>query len=130
MVRRERVCGKKIKRYGLWRRQNLRGVFLKKKDLWKIKGLKGSNRKKVLKEDMYEKKGKREEGMRSHIWKKKGLWKTNNQGKVMYKKEGVCEKLYEDWTSSRVWKRIVKRGSMRERIYEKEGPWLQNKEEK
>jgi hypothetical protein len=61
--------------------------------------------------------------MRSHTWK------TNNQGKVMYEKEGVCENLYEDWTSSKVWKRIIKKGGMWERIYEKEGPWLHNKEE-
>jgi hypothetical protein len=43
MVRRERVCGRKIKRYGLWRRENLKGVFVRKEGLWKNKGLKGSN---------------------------------------------------------------------------------------
>lgn len=61
--------------------------------------------------------------------KKKGLWKTNNQGKVMYKKKWVCDKLCEDWTSSRVWKRIIKGRGKWQRIYDKEGSWLHNKEE-
>ncbi len=47
----------------------------------------------------------------------------------MYAKKKVCEKLCKDWTSSKVWKRIVKRRGMWERIYEKEGPWLHNKDE-
>ncbi len=56
MVRREKVCGRKFKRYGLWGRENLKGVFVIKKGLWKNKGLKGSNNK--------------DKGIkRGHVWK-------------------------------------------------------------